>query len=58
MLRLCLPLLAQTSVLPPAVESRPQAPPAPQRADTARVRQLQAQADSLSKLSPQALALT
>jgi hypothetical protein len=64
MLRFCLLLLsllagqslpAQTPA--PAAASPHQVPPAPQPADTTRVRQLQAQADSLSRLSPQALAV-
>jgi two-component system NtrC family sensor kinase len=49
------PLLAQTPA--PATESPRQVPLAPPLADTSRVRQLQAQADSLPPPSPQALAV-
>lgn len=49
------PLLAQTPA--PLMESRRRVPPAPQLADTSRVRQLQAQADSLPPHLPQALAV-
>jgi two-component system NtrC family sensor kinase len=64
MLRFCFPLLSLLAVQSllaqtpaPATESRRQSLPAPQLADTSRVRQLQAQADSLPPLSPQALAV-
>jgi hypothetical protein len=60
MLRFCLLLLSLLAAQPllaqaPAPTSRRQGPPALPLADTSRVRQLQAQADSLSPSSPQAL---
>lgn len=60
MLRFCLLLLSLLAALPllaqtPATNSRRQLPP--ELADTSRVRQLQAQADSLPPTSPQALAV-
>ncbi|OUJ68383.1 ATP-binding protein [Hymenobacter crusticola] len=64
MLRFCLPLLCLLAAQPllaqnpaSATNSRHQLPPATQLADTSRVRQLQAQADSLPPSSPQALAV-